>query len=87
MLEKEEAFYQANKAEFRMKYAGKRLLIVGQNLLGVFNTDSDALNAALKIMKWEDDFMIKAVPRTPEDEIAKFFSPVFAKNAAQAAGV
>jgi hypothetical protein len=35
-------------------------------------------------MRWEDDFMIKHVPATPEDEVAKFFSPIFDSHAGTA---
>jgi hypothetical protein len=75
MLEREEAFYQAHKEDICAKYAGKRLLIVGDKILGVFDTDTAAAEEALKTMRWEDDFMIKAVPQTPEDEIV-YIAPI-----------
>lgn len=48
MLERENAFYKANQAEFREKYLNKWLVIAGESLWGVFDKVSDAAKAALE---------------------------------------
>lgn len=46
MFEREYAFYEAHKAEFREKHLNKWLVIAGDSLLGVFDTPKDAFIAA-----------------------------------------
>jgi hypothetical protein len=45
MLEQESAFYQAHQVEFREKYLEKWLVIVGESLIGAYNTPKDAIEA------------------------------------------
>jgi len=47
MLEKENAFYDAHQAEFHEKYLDKWLVITGESLWGVYNSTTEAVEAAL----------------------------------------
>jgi len=38
-LDKEQAFYEANKDELRSKYSGKRVVIANNKILGVYDSD------------------------------------------------
>jgi hypothetical protein len=76
MLEKETAYYEANKVELRQKYAGKRVVIADDQVLGVFNSDREAYDETLKT-RVRKSFMIKYIPVNPEDEIDYIYSPVF----------
>jgi len=79
MLEKENAFYDAHKAEFHEKYLNKWLVITGESLWGVYDKFADAAKNALeslehgKIMihKPSDDGRIIYLPsvhvKYPED--------------------
>jgi hypothetical protein len=63
MLEKENAFYEAHKEEFREKYLNKWLIIVGDSLFGVCDTVVIAAKTAL--MQFEPgEFML----HTPADD-------------------
>ncbi|GHV71507.1 hypothetical protein AGMMS49928_23600 [Spirochaetia bacterium] len=78
MLEKEQAFYEAHREELRMKYAGKRIVIVDNNILGTYDTDGDAWDETVKTMQ-AGAFMIKYIPLNPADEalyIAPTIQPV-----------
>jgi hypothetical protein len=57
MLEREYAFYEAHKAEFREKYLDKWLVITGEELFGVFDTIKDAFLAAQKRFG-DEEFML-----------------------------
>jgi hypothetical protein len=46
MLERENAFYEVRRAEFREKYLDKWLIIAGEALFGAFDTLKDAFLAA-----------------------------------------
>jgi hypothetical protein len=76
MLEKESAFYEAHKAELRQKYAGKRVVIADDLVLGIYETDREAIDATEKT-KPLGTFMVKFIPINPEDEIDYIYSPVF----------
>jgi len=66
-LEKEHAFYEANKAELRSKYAGKRVVIATNKVLGIYNTDREAIQETAKIMP-RGSFMVKYIPIDPKKE-------------------
>ncbi|GHV70075.1 hypothetical protein AGMMS49928_16200 [Spirochaetia bacterium] len=51
MFEKENAFYNAHKEEFHKRYPTKQLVIVGEALIGIYDTPKDALTDALKHFK------------------------------------
>ncbi|MDR1194848.1 MAG: hypothetical protein LBL00_00035 [Endomicrobium sp.] len=76
MLEKEQAYFEAHKDELRQKYAGKRVVISGAEVKGVYNTDGDAFAAATKTMK-PGDFMIKLVTHTEEESIRRYMNRVY----------
>jgi hypothetical protein len=76
MLEKESAFYEAHKAELRYKYAGKRVVIADNQILGIYGSDREAYDETLKT-RARKSFMIKYIPVNPDDEIDYIYSPVF----------
>ena len=57
MLERESAFYQSNRAEYREKYLDKWLVITGELLWGVYETLAEAAKAALAQLE-PGEFMI-----------------------------
>lgn len=61
LLEKEEEFYQAHKAEYLQKYKGKHILIYKDELRGVFDTGKDALNYAVENKFRRNHYMITRV--------------------------
>jgi hypothetical protein len=63
MFDTEKAFYKAHEADLVSKYAGKRLVIHGQEVFGVYNTDAEACDAAFASFP-VGQFMIKRVPQT-----------------------
>jgi len=73
-LEKEQAFYEANKAELRLKYAGKRIVIASDKILGVYNSDREAMRETIKTIP-RGSFMVKYIPENPKKEILRI-SPV-----------
>lgn len=42
LLEREIAFYERNRTEFLSKHPGRYLLIFGENLEGVFNSETQS---------------------------------------------
>ena len=66
-LEKEQAFYEANKDELRSKYAGKRVVIATNKVLGIYNTDREAIQETTKVMP-RGSFMVKYIPIDPKKE-------------------
>jgi hypothetical protein len=67
-LEKEQAFYKANKAELRSKYAGKRVVIADDKVLGVYDSDREAIRETVKTMP-RGSFMVKYIPLDPKKEV------------------
>jgi hypothetical protein len=76
MLEKESAFYEVHKAELRHKYAGKRVVIADNRVLGIYGSDREAIDATEKT-KPLGTFMVKFIPVNPDDEIDYIYSPIF----------
>lgn len=75
MFEVEKKFYEEHKEEFISKYLGKKLLIVGSELIKVFDTDSEALMYANG--KYESGtFMVKNVVKG-EETVQRFYSRVW----------
>ena len=66
-LGKEQAFYEANRAELRSKYAGKRVVIAVDKVLGVYDTDREAMRETAKTMP-RGSFMVKYIPIDPQKE-------------------
>jgi len=73
-LEKEQAFYEANRSELRSKYAGKRVVIAVDKILGVYDTDREAMRETAKTMP-RGSFMVKYIPVDPQKEKIRL-SPV-----------
>ena len=70
-LEKEQAFYEINRAELRSKYVGKRVVIANINgfcqVIGVYDSDREAIRKTTKIMP-RGSFMVKYIPVDPQKE-------------------
>jgi hypothetical protein len=77
MLDREQAYFEAHKDELREKYLGKRIVIAGEELKGVYDTDAEAYAAAVKTMK-PGSFMIKPVTRTDEEAVQRYMNRVYA---------
>lgn len=76
MFERENQFYDSHKKEFQSQYMNKRLLIVGDKVIGVFNTDTEALQSALK--KYEPNtFLIKKVLPEGAETVQRFYSRIY----------
>ena len=73
-LEKEQAFYEANRTELRSKYAGKRVVIASNKVLGIYDSDREAIRETTKTMP-RGSFMVKYIPIDPQKEIIRI-SPV-----------
>ena len=73
-LEKEQAFYEANRTELRSKYAGKRVVIASNKVLGIYDSDREAIRETTKIMP-RGSFMVKYIPIDPQKEVIRI-SPV-----------
>jgi hypothetical protein len=73
MYEREEAFYQTNKPDLREKYHGKHIVIVGEEVVGVYDDVGIAYHEAVKTMPL-GSFMIQEIPENIEDEI-QYLSP------------
>jgi hypothetical protein len=73
MLEKERAFYKAHREELRSKYLGKRVVIADDQVLGVYDTDREALQETIKT-RIRGSFMVKFIPADPKKETIRFSS-------------
>ena len=73
-FEKEQAFYLANRAELRSKYAGKRIVIADNKILGIYDSDREALQETSKTLP-RGSFMVKYIPENPQKEIIRI-SPI-----------
>ena len=73
-FEKEQAFYEANKTELRSKYAGKRVVISCDKVLGVYDSDRQAIRETTQTMP-RGSFMVKYIPIDPKKEIIRL-SPI-----------
>ena len=69
-LEKEQAFYEANQTELRSKYAGKRVVIACNKVLGVYDTDREAMQETAKTLP-RGSFVVKYIPLDPKKEIIR----------------
>ncbi|GHU40432.1 hypothetical protein FACS1894190_07320 [Spirochaetia bacterium] len=52
MYEQENTFYKANKAQLRQKYLGKELVIVGDEIIGVYDDLDTAVDETEKNRLW-----------------------------------
>ena len=76
MLEREDLFYTANKAEFHEMYLDKWLIIAGESLFGVYDTVADATKAALSHFK-PGEFMMR---RPADDDLVIEIGPIIRKK-------
>jgi hypothetical protein len=68
-FEKEMAFVQAHKDEFRKEYAGKYLVVIGESIVATYDDVGTAYRETIKTHK-PGHFMIKKVPTKPDDDPA-----------------
>jgi hypothetical protein len=73
MFEEENRFYQENRETFREKYLGKRVVIVRDKILGVYDSDSEAIAETTKTMDL-GTFCVKYVPVNPAEEHHRLLS-------------
>jgi hypothetical protein len=73
-LEKEQAFYEANRIALRSKYAGKRVVISSDRILGIYDSDREAIRETAKTMP-RGSYMVKYIPVNPQKEVIRI-SPV-----------
>jgi len=78
-LEQENAFYKANKDEFRQKYLNKWLLITGNKLWGAYESIAEAAKEAIKQDMELGHFMIH---RPADDDKEIRISPIITTNLA-----
>jgi hypothetical protein len=74
-FEEEQAFYEANRDELRSKYAGKRVVIVKDQILGVYDSDREAMRETAKTRP-RGSFMVKYIPLDPQKETIRL-SPFY----------
>ena len=67
MFETENQFYQENREAIREKYLGKRVVIVKDKILGVYDTDTEAIAETSKTMEL-GTFCVKYIPVNPAEE-------------------
>jgi uridylate kinase len=78
MLDREQAYYEAHKEELRKKYIGKKVLIAGDSIKGIYDTDGQAYRAAVQTMKLESGtFMIQDVKETDQEAIQRYMTRVY----------
>ena len=73
MLEREFEFYEKNKSEIREKYIGKRIVIIGEQIIAAYDDMEEAYQETIKTYT-PGTFMIHDVPVNIEDEIVHLFS-------------
>ncbi|MDR0503570.1 MAG: hypothetical protein LBH16_09665 [Treponema sp.] len=73
MLEVEHQFYLDNRETLREKYLGKRVVIVKNEIKGVYNSDLEALAEATKTMEM-GTFCVKYIPVDPAEEYHRVYS-------------
>jgi uncharacterized protein YtpQ (UPF0354 family) len=73
MLEREFEFYEKNKLKIREKYIGKRIVIIGDQIIAAYDDMEEAYQETIKTYT-PGTFMIHNVPMNIEDEIGHIFS-------------
>jgi len=66
-LEREETFYEAHKEEFRKQYAGKYIVIIGEKLIGAYDTLGEAREEGSRRSE-SGLFMMRPVHENPEED-------------------
>jgi hypothetical protein len=67
MFERENAFYEANRKMLREKYSGKELVIVGDEIIGVYDDLGTAIDTTV-LTRPLGTFCVMDVPVHPEEE-------------------
>lgn len=76
MLEKEYSYFNKNKASLLKKYNNKFIVIMGEEVIGAYDTQEEALRESSK--KYAvGTFLIQKVSNDPSDTVQKFFSNVY----------
>jgi len=73
MLEREFEFYEKNKSKIREKYIGKRIVIIGDQIIAAYDDMEEAYQETIKTYT-PGTFMIHNVPVNIEDEIVHLLS-------------
>jgi len=73
MLEREFEFYEKNKSKIREKYIGKRIVIIGDQIIAAYDDMEEAYQETIKTYT-PGTFMIHNVSVNIEDEIVHIFS-------------
>jgi hypothetical protein len=73
VFEQEKAFCETHRDILREQYPGKHLIIVGDQVIGSYDSVGDAYRRAVKTYE-PGNFMIQEVPAQPEDDIV-WYSP------------
>jgi hypothetical protein len=71
--EEADAFYLAHKPELRAKYRGKHIVIIGEEVVGVYDDAGTACHETVKTYPL-GSFMLMDIPEDIEDEIP-YISP------------
>ena len=61
---------QVNRAELRSKYAGKRVVTANNEVLGVYDSDREAMQETAKTLP-RGSFMVKYIPLDPKKEVVR----------------
>jgi hypothetical protein len=67
MFEAENKYYEENQETLRKKYLGKRVVIVKDKILGVYDSDSEAISETTKTMEL-GTFCVKYIPIDPAED-------------------
>lgn len=70
-----EKFYEERIKEFREKYLGKHIVIKGEELKGIYNSDEEAIRESVKTFVL-GTFAVKIVSNSDEDTNWRFYSRV-----------
>lgn len=73
MFEAENHFYEENRESLREKYLGKRVVIVKDKILGVYDSDTEAIAETSKTMEL-GKFCVKYIPVNPAEEHHRLLS-------------
>jgi hypothetical protein len=72
MYEREIAFYDTNRENLRKNYLGKNLVIVGDEIIGVYD-DWDTAVIETKKQRPVGTFCVKEIPVDPKSEVWEIF--------------
>jgi hypothetical protein len=53
-LEKERAWYEANKVDLLAKHRGKWIVVHGDRLVGIYDTSTEAYNKGVEVTRCEE---------------------------------